>query len=169
MCLSRSVGVSCLQDACWGEGSTHRWVLHHVVLCVHVWSDIWVIKHANFLLGLHVLLGCRKWVLYCTVFTCWYCPIPTSKCAFDVIRPSIGAKVKFYYICMIFSCNFGLDCLLMFDFGVCWFVYKLLDLTQNIKLNIILPYGALGIRKPNAHAKIIVVLWHATLYSLDMI
>ena len=87
MCLARSGEVSCPQGACWGEGSFPRWVLHHVLLCAHVRSDLWVIKYANLLLGLHALSGCCKWVLYCTVFNCWYCFVPCF-----VIWPSIGAR-----------------------------------------------------------------------------
>ncbi len=107
MCLVRSGGVSCAEDACWGEGSTHRWVLHHA-LCAHVWSDFWVINMQTFCLG---CMCCKcNWVLYCTVFDCC-----TVSCLFFHMAIH-RCRVAFYHICIIFSCNFGLDCLFVFVF-----------------------------------------------------
>ncbi len=51
---------------------------------------------------------CTALYLLVGIVLCLYCYMAIHRC-----------KVAFYHICMIFSCNFGLDCLLVFVFGLC--------------------------------------------------
>lgn len=50
-------------------------------------DDLWVIKYASFLLGLHVLHGRRNWIVYHVVFI-----IDITICTFSVLWPSMDAR-----------------------------------------------------------------------------